>query len=61
MTGSERELSDALMQAHIAREAAERVSEESRAQLARQQYENDAAEISAREARAYLRKRKTYR
>jgi hypothetical protein len=58
MTGSERELSDALMQAHIAREAAERVSEESRAQLARQQYENDAAEISAREARDLLAKEK---
>ena len=61
MTGSERELSDALIQAHIAREAAERVSEESRAQLARQQYEKEAAEISAREARDLLAKERNLR
>ena len=61
VTGSERELSDALMQAHIAREAAERASEESRAQLARQQYEKEAAEISAREARDLLAKEKNLR
>jgi uncharacterized glyoxalase superfamily protein PhnB len=61
MAGSERELSDALMQAHIARQAADRVSVESRAQLARQQYEKEAAEISAREARDLLAKEKSLR
>jgi uncharacterized glyoxalase superfamily protein PhnB len=60
-TAHARKLSNALMQAQIAREAAERLSEESRAQLARQLYEKEAAEISARQARDLLAKEKTLR
>ncbi len=61
VAGSERELSDALMRAHVAKEADERVNEEIRAQLAHQQYEKEAAEISAQEARDLLEKERNLR
>jgi uncharacterized glyoxalase superfamily protein PhnB len=49
------ELNDALTQARDAKQAAERASEESRAQVARLRLEKDAADNSAREAVGLLR------
>ena len=49
-----RQLEDALLQAQIAREAAERANERTRAELARQQQANELAEASLREAREQI-------